>query len=58
MEFFKAFAFMMAMAIVLGVGLVILSKGTGLLSLVPFFGGLGAATWAFAKYGCLHEEDH
>jgi len=57
-DFFKAFAFVMAMAIVLGVGVVILAKGTGLLSLAPFFGGLGVFTWAFAKWGCLSEEEH
>ncbi len=48
----------MAMAIVLGVGVVILAKGTGLLPLVPFFGGLTVFTWAFIKWGCLSEEEH
>ena len=58
MPFLKAFAFMLLMAIGIGVGLVIMVKGTGLLSMVPFFGALGVGTWAFAKWGCLSQGDH
>ena len=59
MEFFKAFAFMIAMAVVLGVGLFILAQGSGFLSMVPFFGGMGVFVYLFGRYGCLYmDEEH
>ena len=54
MEFFKAFAFMVGMGVVLGIGVLIMAQGSGFLSIVPFFGGFGVFVWLFTRYGCLH----
>lgn len=46
------------MAIGMGVAILVMVKGDGLLSMVPFFGYLIGFVYAFAKYGCLPEEEH
>ncbi len=58
MNFFKAFGVILAMAIGMGVAILVMVKGDGLLSMVPFFGYLIGFVYAFAKYGCLPEEEH
>ena len=58
MDFFKAFGVIFAMAVGMGVTILIMVNGTGLLSMVPLFAYLVGFTYAFAKYGCLVEEDH
>jgi hypothetical protein len=58
MQFFKAFIVILAMGIALGVTILIMVKGDGLLSMVPFFAYLIGFTYIFAKYGCLVEEEH
>ena len=58
MQFFKAFAVIIAMAIGMGVTILIMVKGDGLLAMVPFFAYLVGFIYAFAKYGCLVEEEH
>lgn len=58
MDFFKAFAVIMAMAIGMGVTILVMVKGEGLLSTVPFFAYLAGFVYVFAKYGCLPEEEH
>lgn len=56
MEFFKAFGIIMALAVALGVSILIMVKGSGLLSTVPFFAYLAAFVYLFARYGCLPDE--
>ena len=46
------------MAVAMGVTILIMVKGDGLLSMVPFFAYLVGFIYAFAKYGCLAEEEH
>ena len=58
MQFFKAFAVIIAMGIGMGVTILIMVKGDGLLSMVPFFAYLVGFIYAFAKYGCLAVEEH
>ena len=43
MEFFKAFGVILAMAVAMGVTILIMVKGDGLLSTVPFFAYLVAS---------------
>ena len=57
MEFFKSFAVTMGLAILLGVSILIMVKGTGLLSMVPFFAYLAGFIYIFARYGCLPPAD-
>ena len=58
MQFFKAFAVILAMAVAMGGTILIMVKGDGLLSTVPFFAYLVGFTYIFVKYGCLVEEEH
>jgi len=58
MQFFKAFAVILAMAVAMGVTILIMVKGDWLLPMVPLFAYLVGFTYAFAKYGCLVEEEH
>ena len=58
MQFFKAFAVIIAMGVAMGVTILIMVKGDGLLARVPFFAYLVGFIYAFAKYGCLVEEEH
>ena len=58
MQFFKAFVVILAMAVAMGVTILIMVKGDGLLSMVPLFAYLVGFIYAFAKYGCLVEEEH
>ena len=46
----------MAMAVGLGVSILIMVKGSGLISAIPFFAYLIGFIYLFAKYGCLHDE--
>lgn len=46
------------MAVAMGVTILIMVKGDGLLSTVPFFAYLVGFTYIFVKYGCLVEEEH
>ena len=56
MQFFKAFGIVMGLAIGLGISILIMVKGSGLISAIPFFAYLVGFTYLFAKYGCLHDE--
>jgi hypothetical protein len=56
-EFFKAFGITMGLAVLLGVSILVMVKGTGLLSMVPFFAYLAGFIYLFARYGCLHSTD-
>ena len=58
MQFFKAFAVIIAMGVAMGVTILIMVKGDGLLSMVPFFFYLVGFIYAFAKYGCLAVGEH
>jgi len=58
MNFFKAFLIITLMAVAMGVTILIMVKGDGLLSMVPFFAYLIGFVYVFAKYGCLPEEEH
>jgi CHASE2 domain-containing sensor protein len=55
-QFFKAFAVVLALAFALGISILIMVKGSGLISTIPFFGYLIGFIYLFAKYGCLHDE--
>ena len=56
MQFYKAFGIVMALAFGLGISILIMVKGSGLISTIPFFGYLIGFIYLFAKYGCLHGE--
>ena len=56
MEFFRSFGVVVALAVALGVSILIMVKGSGLISAIPFFAYLIGFTYLFAKYGCLHDE--
>ena len=58
MVFYKTFALLFVMAVVMGVSIVILAKGSSLLALVPFLVTLSTGVWAFAKWGCLNQDEH
>ena len=58
MVFYKTFALLFVMAVVMGVSIVILAKGSSLLALVPFLATLNTGVWAFAKWGCLNQDEH
>ncbi len=47
----------MGLAVLLGVSILVMVKGTGLLSMVPFFAYLAGFIYLFARYGCLHSTD-
>ena len=57
MEFFKSFGVTVGLAVLLGVSILIMVKGTGLLSMIPFFAYLGGFVYLFARYGCLPPAD-
>ena len=46
----------MVLAFGLGISILIMVKGSGLISTIPFFGYLIGFIYLFAKYGCLHDE--
>ena len=56
MQFFKAFAVTLALAFALGISILIMVKGSGLISTIPFFGYLVGFIYLFGKYGCLPDE--
>jgi len=56
-EFFKAFGVVIGLSGLLGVSILIMAKGTGLLSLIPFFAYLVGFVYIFAKFGCLPSTD-
>jgi len=56
-EFFKAFGVLIGLAVLLGISILIMAKGTGLLSLIPFFAYLVGFVYIFAKFGCLPSTD-
>ena len=56
MKFFQAFAVMLALAVALGISILIMVKGSGLISAIPFFGYLVGFIYLFGKYGCLPDE--
>tara|TARA_Y100000588_G_C13797384_1_gene729311 strand:- start:89 stop:313 length:225 start_codon:yes stop_codon:yes gene_type:complete len=58
MNFFKAMGAMILMALGMGATLLILMKGSGFVSLVPLLICIVVSVYAFAKYGCLSEEEH
>ena len=58
MNFFKALGAMLLMAVGMGSTLLILMKGSGFISLVPLLLCVAVSVYAFAKYGCLSEEEH
>ena len=58
MNFFKALGAMILMALGMGAALLILMKGSGFVSLVPLLICIVVSVYAFAKYGCLSEEEH
>ena len=57
MEFFKSFGVTVGLAVLLGVSILIMVKGTGLLSMIPFFAYLVGFVYLFARYGCLSPAD-
>lgn len=55
MVFFKALGALMFMAVVFGVSVLIMAKGSGIIAWVPFFAAAAVGICAFAKYGCLNQ---
>lgn len=55
MVFFKAFAALSFMAILVGVSILIMAKGSGLIAFVPIIVTTAVGICAFAKYGCLDQ---
>ena len=58
MVFYKTVALLFVMAVGMGVSIVILAKVSSLLALVPFLATLSTGVWAFAKWGCLNQDEH
>ena len=57
MEFFKAFGVLIGLAVLLGISILVMAKGTGVLSVIPLFSYLAGFVYIFAKYGCLPSTD-
>ena len=57
MEFFKSFGITIALGVLFAVSILIMVKGSGLLSAVPFLAYLAGFTYIFTRYGLLPTED-
>ena len=57
MEFFKSFGITIALGVLFGVSILIMVKGSGLLSAVPFLAYLVGFIYIFTRYGLLPSED-
>tara|TARA_B100001939_G_scaffold177288_1_gene152755 strand:- start:559 stop:741 length:183 start_codon:yes stop_codon:yes gene_type:complete len=57
MEFFKSFGITVALGVLFAVSILIMVKGTGLLSAAPFAAYLVGFVYIFARYGLLPEAD-
>ena len=57
MEFFKSFGITVALGVLFALSILIMVKGTGLLSTIPFFAYLAGFVYIFTKYGLLPESD-
>ena len=56
MEFFKSFGITAAMGAAMAVAILIMVKGSGLISVVPFVAFLVGFVYLFVRYGCLPDE--
>jgi len=57
MEFFKSFGVTIALGVLFGVSILIMVKGSGLLSAVPLLAYLVGFIYIFTRYGLLPSED-
>ena len=57
MEFFKSFGITVALGVLFAVSILIMVKGSGLLSAVPFLAYLVGFIYIFTRYGLLPTED-
>jgi hypothetical protein len=57
MEFFKSFGITVALGVLFAVSILIMVKGSGLLSAVPFLAYLVGFIYIFTRYGLLPSED-
>ena len=57
MEFFKSFGITIALGVLFGVSILIMVKGSGLLSAVPLLAYLVGFIYIFTRYGLLPSED-
>ena len=57
MEFFKSFGITVALGVLFAVSILIMVKGSGLLSAVPFLAYLAGFIYIFTRYGLLPTED-
>ena len=53
MEFFKSFGITVALGVLFAVSILIMVKGSGLLSAVPFLAYLAGFIYIFTRYGLL-----
>ena len=57
LEFFKSFGITVALAVLMGVSILIMVKGTGFLSAIPFIAYLVGFIYLVVRYGCLPPAD-
>ncbi len=57
MEFFKSFGITIGLGVLFAVSILIMVKGSGLLSTVPFFAYLAGFVYIFVRYGLLPPAD-
>ena len=57
MEFFKSFGITVALGVLFAVSILLMVKGSGLLSAVPFLAYLAGFIYIFTRYGLLPTED-
>tara|TARA_Y100001934_G_scaffold178690_1_gene211463 strand:- start:855 stop:1070 length:216 start_codon:yes stop_codon:yes gene_type:complete len=57
MEFFKSFGVTIALGVLFGVSILIMVKGSGLLSALPLLAYFVGFIYIFTRYGLLPSED-